>query len=102
MHAESKSIAPLAFMFPDDGSIPNNPHLPFLVYRKAIDLRGHLDPAEVIEEAFAANGWGDNLWRNGIFPFPHYHSMIHEALGIARGHARVRFGGKAGEEIDVE
>ena len=42
---------------------------------------------------FAANGWGHGQWRNGIFPFVHYHSMIHEALGIARGRARVRFGG---------
>ena len=34
------------------------------------------------------------MWRNGIYPFPHYHSQIHEVLGIARGRARVRFGGR--------
>ena len=27
--------------------------------------------------------------------------MIHEALGIARGRAKVRFGGAAGEEIEL-
>ncbi len=41
------------------------------------------------------------MWRNGIFPYAHYHSMIHEAMGIARGRAKVRFGGDNGEAIDV-
>lgn len=102
MHAmKAKTAGPLAFLFEDDGAVPNNPRLPFLVYPKAIDLRGRLDPAGVVEETFAANGWGENMWRNGIYPFPHYHSMVHEAMGIARGRARVRFGGARGEEIDL-
>jgi uncharacterized protein YjlB len=42
------------------------------------------------------------MWRNGIYPFTHYHSQIHEVLGIAAGGARVRFGGKNGEELEVE
>ena len=50
----------------------------------------------------STNGWGHGLWRNGIYPFVHYHSQIHEVLGIARGQARVRFGGDKGEELDVE
>ena len=87
-------------MFADDGSVPNNPRLPFLVYRGAIDLSGTPDPEEVIEKTFARHGWGD-MWRNGIFPYVHYHSMIHEALGIARGRAKVRFGGSKGEEIEL-
>jgi uncharacterized protein YjlB len=101
MRGKAKSAEPLAFWFADDGTIPNNPHLPFLVYPKGVDLRGRVDPAQAIEETFAANGWGDNMWRNGVYPFPHYHSMIHEAMGIARGRARVRFGGKTGEEVDL-
>ena len=48
------------------------------------------------------NGWGHGMWRNGIYPFVHYHSQIHEVLGIAAGKARVRFGGEHGEELDVE
>jgi uncharacterized protein YjlB len=67
-------------MFRDDGIIPNNPHLPFLVYRSAIDLEGQASAERAIESTFGANGWGD-MWRNGIFPYVHYHSMIHEALG---------------------
>ena len=91
---------PKTFLFVDDGSVPNNPRLPFLFYRSAIDLAGTPDPEETIEKAFRANGWGD-MWRNGIYPYVHYHSMIHEGLGVARGRARVRFGGANGEEIEL-
>src|SRR5262245_49296585 len=102
MQATARRVEPLVLMYKDDGAIPNNPYLPFLVYKKAIDLSGRIDPAQVIEETFQANGWNDNMWRNGVFPFPHYHSMIHEAMGVARGRARVRFGGKNGRDIDLE
>jgi uncharacterized protein YjlB len=96
----SRPKQPLKMMFADDGAIPNNPRLPLLLYRAAIDLSGTPHPEEVIEETFDRHGWGD-MWRNGIFPYVHYHSMIHEALGIARGRARVRFGGDGGEELDL-
>lgn len=89
------------FLFADDGVIPNNPSLPLVIYRKAFDLTGADDPAAVIEKAFEANGWVD-CWRNGIYPYAHYHSRIHEALAVARGRATVRFGGNEGEEIDIE
>jgi len=49
---------------------------------------------------FHAHGWGGS-WRNGIFPFHHYHSTAHEVLGIARGEAEVRFGGEHGETLRV-
>jgi uncharacterized protein YjlB len=91
---------PLVFRFADDGVIPNN-LLPMLVYRAGIDLAGTPDPEQRIEAAFAANGWGRDMWRNGIFPFVHYHAMVHEVLAIARGRATVRFGGDGGEELDV-
>jgi uncharacterized protein YjlB len=92
-------VEPLALRFADDGLVPNNPTLPFLVYRGAVDVTGR-DPAAAIERRFAAHGWGD-MWRNGIYPFTHYHSRIHEALGVAHGRARVRFGGKTGEELEI-
>jgi uncharacterized protein YjlB len=91
---------PLALMFEDDGSIPNNPQLPFVVYRNAVDLAGTPNPEDVIEAIFARHGWGD-MWRNGIYPYVHYHSMIHEALAIARGRAKVRFGGARGKDFDI-
>ncbi len=99
MPIATKAPAPVTLRFADDGSIPNNA-LPLVLYRGAIDLAGSPDPEKLIERTFAANGWGD-MWRNGIYPYVHYHSMIHEAMGIARGRARVRFGGDNGEALDV-
>jgi uncharacterized protein YjlB len=96
----TKTIEPTTMMFTDDGSVPNNARLPFVLYRGVIDLSGTPDPEEVVEQVFKDNRWGD-MWRNGIFPYVHYHSMIHEGLGVARGRAKVRFGGSKGQEIDL-
>jgi uncharacterized protein YjlB len=96
----AKRPEPKAFMFADDGSIPNNPSLPFLIYQRVINLAGTAHPEEAVEKVFRAHGWGD-MWRNGIFPYVHYHSMIHEGLGVARGRAKVRFGGLKGKEVDL-
>jgi uncharacterized protein YjlB len=97
--AKKAAAQPITHVFADDGRIPNNP-LPFVLYRGAIDLTGSPDPERVVEKAFAANGWG-GLWRNGVYPYVHYHSMIHEAMGVARGFARVRFGGEKGRVIEI-
>jgi len=94
------SSTPLRFVFKDDGAVPNNPALPALVYQRAIDLAGVGDPESEIERRFAENGWGRDQWRNGIYPFTHYHSMIHEVLGIARGTVRVQLGGERGEVME--
>jgi uncharacterized protein YjlB len=91
-------IEPLTFVFADDGLVPNNPR-PFLVYKGAIDVT-HERPEETVERLFGSNGWGD-MWRNGVYDYLHYHSTVHEALGIARGHARVRFGGDQGKEFEI-
>jgi uncharacterized protein YjlB len=94
-------VEPEAYSFADDGTTPNNPALPFLVYPGAVRLAEAADPAAVFEVLFESHGWGGS-WRNGIFDFLHYHSQIHEALGIARGRARVRFGGDKGRTVAVE
>ena len=87
--------------FADDGRIPNNPKLPFVLYRGGIHLAGTPYPEELIEKTFAANGWGD-MWRNdGVYAYPHYHSTIHEAMAVARGRTTVRFGGEKGHAIDI-
>lgn len=93
--------APLTFIFADDGSIPNNP-LPMLFYRRGIDLSGSIEPEEIVERAFTANGWGRDMWRNGVYPFVHYHATTHEALGIARGHGRIQLGGDQGQVFDLK
>jgi uncharacterized protein YjlB len=94
----SATAEPLSFVFADDGLVPNNP-LPLLVYKNAIDIK-NAHPETIIEELFGGHGWGD-MWRNGIFDYLHYHANVHEALGVARGRARVRFGGDNGEVLDL-
>jgi uncharacterized protein YjlB len=95
-----RRIEPAMWLFAADGLVPNHPTLPLVIYRGAIDVAHERDPAALFEAAFARNGWAQS-WRNGIYPFVHYHSMCHEVLGIARGAARVRFGGARGKELDV-
>ena len=98
MSIVSADIEPIAIVFEDDGLVPNNP-MPFLVYKGAVAFEGG-HPERTIETLFRANGWGD-MWRNGVYDFLHYHATVHEALGIARGHARVRFGGDKGKIFDI-
>ena len=88
---------PLTIVFADDGLVPNNP-VPFLVYKAAVDVRAH--PEETIERLFGSNGWGA-MWRNGVYDFLHYHATVHEVLGVARGHARVQFGGGLGRVLEI-
>ena len=98
MPAVSLNLKPATFVFADDGLVPNN-SLPLLIYKGAVDLDNNA-PEKTIENLFGANGWGE-MWRNGIFDYLHYHATVHEALGIARGHARVRFGGDRGKEFEL-
>lgn len=86
---------PLTFFFEDDGAIPNST-LPLLVYRDAVPA----DPA-AIERIFAANRWPP-AWRNGVYPFHHFHSVAHEVLGIASGEVSVQFGGPNGQVLTVK
>jgi uncharacterized protein YjlB len=98
MSVVSDDLKPLTLVFEDDGLVPNN-RLPFLVYKQAISVANN-HPEKTIEGLFGANGWGD-MWRNGVYDYLHYHATVHEALGIARGHARVRFGGNSGKAIEI-
>ncbi len=98
MPVVSEAIEPLTFVFADDGLVPNNP-MPFVIYKNAIDV-ANAHPEKTIEGLFGANGWGE-MWRNGVYDYLHYHATVHEALGVARGHARVRFGGDRGQEFEI-
>jgi uncharacterized protein YjlB len=79
------------------GAIPNHPRWPLLVYPAAVKIDGP-DPAALFEEIFTRNGW-PAAWRNGVFPFHHYHSNAHEALGIYSGEVTMRFGGDGGVTV---
>jgi uncharacterized protein YjlB len=89
-----------AFLLKGDGETPNNPRFPLILYRSPVSLAGAIDPAAVFEVLFAANGWKP-AWRDGIYPFNHFHTGTHEVVGIARGHARVRYGGSKGRTVEV-
>ena len=98
MSVVSGEIKPLTFFFKDDGLVPNNA-IPFLTYKQAIEV-GNEHPEKTIEGLFGVNGWGE-MWRNGVYDYLHYHATVHEALGVGRGTALVRFGGDHGKAIEL-
>ena len=81
--------------------MPNHPHWPLVRYRGVVRLPADLDPAAVMEDLFAVNGWVGS-WRNGIYDWLHYHSRVHEVLGVAVGEAQVRFGGSRGRTLRLK
>tara|TARA_R110002020_G_scaffold36822_2_gene110628 strand:- start:1823 stop:2335 length:513 start_codon:yes stop_codon:yes gene_type:complete len=83
--------------FVDDGRFANSVQ-PVVIYAQA--LAPDTASAEAMEALFDGNGW-PSQWRSGVHDFHHYHSTAHEALGIARGSARLMLGGPAGREFAV-
>jgi uncharacterized protein YjlB len=81
--------------FPAGDSIPNNPTLPVLAFRGVLN-----GGAAGAERLFIEHGWG-GTWRSTVFPFHHFHSTSHEALGVAAGEATLALGGPQGEEVQV-
>jgi uncharacterized protein YjlB len=88
-----------SFILDENGWVPNNPRLPVIVYRAALDVRSG-DIAAGFERAFSSHGWPPR-WRDGVYDYHHYHSTAHEALGIAAGMATLTLGGPDGTEVAV-
>jgi len=84
----------IAHRLAPDGAIPNHPRWPLLVYPGAVAIAG-TDPAAAFESLFDRNRW-PAAWRDGVFPFHHFHSNAHEALGVYSGEVTVQFGGDGG------
>jgi uncharacterized protein YjlB len=97
-HLAKPPEAILAHFLNEDGSIPNS-RLPLLIYRGALDLPER-DPVPEIEKLLASNGWSGS-WRDGVYPFHHYHSTTHEVLVCFGGAARVQFGGEQGIDAQI-
>ncbi len=90
---------PQTLRFKDDGIIPNSKY-PLLHYQKVFSQTGSAG-ADWLEQHFAKNNW-TNSWRNGVYPFHHYHSTSHEVLGIYSGSALLHLGGEKGQKVKVE
>src|SRR5690349_3515174 len=89
---------PSKHRFSDDGVVPNHSRWPLIVYRSAIRFSDGYDAGTIIDTLFEANGWGRS-WRDSVYDFVHYHSQVHEVLGVARGKAEVEFGGVKGRRL---
>ena len=74
-----------------DGTFPNNPRFPVVVYRDVFCEARDGDGAELL----VRNGW-TRPWAWGVFTYHHYHSTAWEALLCVRGSADVQFGGPSG------
>ncbi|MFH5832554.1 cupin domain-containing protein [Halalkalibaculum sp. DA384] len=86
------------YFFDDDGTIPNNPSLPLLVYPGVLES-AEGDPGAV-KRLLGRHKW-KGAWVNGIYSYPHYHSTAHEVLVVTGGSAEVQFGGTQGEQMQL-
>ena len=87
----------VAHLLAPSGPIPNHPRWPLLFYEKVLEL----PTPEQFEDLFTRNRW-PAAWRNGVFPFHHYHSNGHEALGVYSGEVTVQFGGEGGVAVTAK
>ncbi|HEY8933890.1 MAG TPA: cupin, partial [Cyclobacteriaceae bacterium] len=82
-----------------NNNIPNS-SFPLVIYKNVFASRGD-SGAEWLETHFQKCGWS-NSWRNGVFPYHHYHSITHEVMGVYSGNDILQFGGPDGQQLAVE
>ncbi len=92
-------ITPTLIQLNDNGTFPNS-KFPALLYKGVLDIP-LLFPATHVSHIFEKNNWG-NSWDAGIFEYHHYHSTVHEVLGIYKGSTTVLLGGDDGKEVFIE
>jgi uncharacterized protein YjlB len=97
--SKADGISPKSIKLTRNGWMPNNEHLPVLLYWRAIAVDGS-DPGARFETRFQQNGWPPQ-WRDGVYNFHHYHSTAHEVLGFAAGYAKLMLGGENGHLLEV-
>ena len=87
----------VAHLLAAGGEIPNHPRWPLLIYAGVMET----PTAEAFEDLFNRNQW-PAAWRNGVFPFHHFHSNAHEVLGVYSGEVTVQFGGDDGVTVSAK
>jgi uncharacterized protein YjlB len=92
------STAPEQVLLKANGWMPNNEHLPVLLYRAV--FQGEREMTAKLEALIQRHGW-EPQWRNGIYPFHHYHSTAHEVLAVGAGQASIILGGEGGREFTL-
>jgi uncharacterized protein YjlB len=81
----------------DDGTFPNNPRYPLLLYKNAwsgSEREG--------KRAIARDNQWTSPWAWGVFPYHHYHSKAWELLVCVQGEANVQLGGDTGPTVVIE
>ncbi len=91
---------PTAIRFRDDGIVPSNPAVSrccsiaawWISRSRRFLLRSSSTRCSI------RHGWGRS-WRDTVYDSVHYHSQIHEVMGVARGTARIECGGNQGAHL---
>jgi len=78
---------------------PNNNDWELVLY-KEVFAPENTSP-DKFEGLFHGNNWG-NSWRNGVYPYHHFHSSAHEVLGCYGGSGAVQFGGPRGPVVELK
>jgi uncharacterized protein YjlB len=63
-------------------SFPTIPDSRWLIYQGAVTFTSGFDHATIIDRLFESNGWSRS-WRDTVYDFVHYHSQVHEVMGVA-------------------
>lgn len=88
------AVETLSFGAPS-GGVPNNPRLPVILMRGAVD-----GTADEIRALYEANGWR-RAWVWTVYDYQHFHPDAHEALTVAEGSADLQLGGPAGPVLTL-
>ncbi|ROW05964.1 hypothetical protein VPNG_08442 [Cytospora leucostoma] len=77
---------------PSHGALPNSSitNKPLLIYHSVFDRPS----ASAIESYLNNVGVVEPLWRYGMYPRTHFHTITHEVLCVSSGKARLCFGGE--------
>ena len=80
----------------DDGTFPNNPIYPLILFQNA-----YHETEEAARQAIVNAGW-TSPWAWGVFPYHHYHSTAWELLVCVQGSALLQLGGETGPQVQVQ